>query len=89
MKILFDLKKFAFRGNLVDMAVGFTVGAAFTALVKSLVDDLLTPPIGLLLGQADFTDLFVVLREGVKAPMPYETLAVTLRAGLEELDSSE
>lgn len=83
-----EFREFVARGNVVDMAVGIVVGGAFATLVKSLVDDLLMPPLGLVLGGADFSDLFLVLREGSPAG-PYDTLlaareagAVTLNAGL-------
>ena len=59
--MLGEFKKFAMRGNVVDMAVGIVIGAAFGSIVKSLVDDVLMPPIGLLLGGVDFSDFFVVL----------------------------
>lgn len=76
-----DFSKFARRGNLVDLAVGFTVGAAFSTIAKSLVNDVLMPPIGLLIGRTDFTDLFWVLRTGPKADGPYVTLADAQAAG--------
>jgi large conductance mechanosensitive channel len=74
-------KSFALRGNMLDLAVGFTVGAAFTTLVRSLVDDVLMPPVGLLLGSADFADLFVVLAPGESTPPPYATLKAAQEAG--------
>ncbi|QDT02038.1 Large-conductance mechanosensitive channel [Rubripirellula lacrimiformis] len=61
MPFLSDFKKFALRGNMLDLAIGFTVGAAFTTVVKSLVSDIIMPPIGLVTGNADFSDLFWVL----------------------------
>ena len=76
-----EFKKFAMRGNVVDMAVGIVIGAAFGAIVKSLVDDVLMPPIGLLLGGVDFSDFFVVLKEGAKIAAPYNTLAEAKAAG--------
>ena len=83
-----EFKEFAMRGNVVDMAVGIVIGAAFGNIVKSLVDDVIMPPIGLLLGNVDFSNLFVVLKVG-KVPGPYASLAeakaaaaVTLNAGL-------
>lgn len=76
-----DFKQFALRGNLVDMAVAFTVGAAFGTIAKSLVQDVLMPPVGLLLGDADFSDLFLVLQEGATAPAPYATLVEAQAAG--------
>jgi len=83
-----EFKEFAVKGNAVDMAVGIIIGAAFGAIVKSLVDDVIMPPIGLLLGNVDFKDLFIVLKEGATAG-PYLTLAqanaaaaVTLNYGI-------
>ena len=78
--MLKEFKDFAMRGNVVDMAVGVVIGAAFGAIIKSLVDDILMPVLGLLLGDADFTNLFVVLREGMPAG-PYETLVAAQEAG--------
>jgi len=78
--MLKDFRDFAMRGNVVDMAVGIIIGAAFGAIVKSLVDDVLMPPIGLLLGQVDFANLFVVLREGATAG-PYVSVAAAKAAG--------
>jgi large conductance mechanosensitive channel len=75
-----EFRDFAMRGSVVDMAVGIIIGAAFGAIVKSLVDDVLMPPIGLLLGQVDFSNLFVVLREGATAG-PYASLAAAKAAG--------
>jgi large conductance mechanosensitive channel len=68
------------RGNVVDMAVGIIIGAAFGAIVKSLVDDLIMPPIGLLLGNVDFANLFLVLKEGA-TPEPYASLDAAKKAG--------
>ncbi len=81
MGILNDFKNFALRGNIINLAVGFTVGAAFTTVVKSIVDDILMPPIGLVMGKADFSDLFIVLREGTEAAAPYATLEAADAAG--------
>ncbi|MGB5202314.1 MAG: large-conductance mechanosensitive channel protein MscL [Sedimenticolaceae bacterium] len=88
MAVLEEFKKFAMRGNVVDMAVGIIIGGAFGTIVKSLVDDVIMPPIGLLLGGVDFADLFVTLKDGATAG-PYATVlaakdagAVTLNAGL-------
>lgn len=75
-----EFKKFAMRGNVVDMAVGIIIGAAFGAIVKSLVDDLIMPPIGLLLGNVDFANLFIVLKEGAIAE-PYASLDAAKKAG--------
>ncbi len=79
--MLKEFKDFAMRGNVVDMAVGIVIGGAFGTIVKSLVDDVLMPPIGLLLGGVDFSDLFVVLKEGAKVAAPYHTLADAKAAG--------
>jgi large conductance mechanosensitive channel len=73
--MLKEFKAFIMRGNVLDLAVGIIIGAAFGSIVKSLVDDLIMPPIGLALGNVDFTNLFVVLKEGAKAPAPYASLA--------------
>ena len=81
MPLLKDFKKFALRGNLVDLAIGFTVGAAFSTVAKSLVDDVLMPPLGLLLGRTDFSDFYVLLREGPAAPAPYPTREAAEAAG--------
>jgi large conductance mechanosensitive channel len=75
-----EFKEFAMRGNVIDLAVGVVIGAAFGAIIKSLVDDILMPILGLILGNADFTNLFIVLREGAAAG-PYETLALAQEAG--------
>ena len=75
-----EFKEFAMRGNVVDLAIGVVIGAAFGAIVKSLVDDILMPVLGLLLGNADFTNLFLVLQEGTTSG-PYETLALAQEAG--------
>lgn len=76
-----DFKTFLMRGNVIDLAVGFVVGAAFGAIVKSLVDDIIMPPIGLALGKVDFSNLYVLLHEGTKAAPPYASLADAKAAG--------
>ena len=84
MNLLTDFKKFALRGNVIDLAVGFTVGAAFTTVVKSLVNDIIMPPIGLILGNADFSDLFLVLDvpDGANVPADgFANLAAAQSAG--------
>jgi len=78
--MLKEFKEFAMRGNVVDMAVGIIIGAAFGAIVKSLVDDVIMPPIGMLLGNVDFTNLYVVLKDGAAAG-PYAALAEARKAG--------
>ena len=78
--MLKEFKEFAMRGNVVDMAVGIIIGAAFGKIVESLVKDLIMPPIGMLLGKVDFANLFVVLREGATAG-PYLTVDAAQKAG--------
>jgi len=78
--MLKEFKEFAVKGNVLDMAVGIILGAAFGTIVQSLVNDVLMPPIGLLLGGADFTDLFVLLQAGSPAG-PYASLAAAQEAG--------
>ncbi len=75
-----EFKNFINRGNIVELAIGLTLGVAFSAIVNSLVNDIIMPPIGLALGEVDFLDLFVVLREGSPAS-PYITLAAAKQAG--------
>ncbi|SEK78964.1 large conductance mechanosensitive channel protein MscL [Halomonas daqiaonensis] len=72
-----EFKEFAVRGNVVDMAVGIIIGGAFGTIVSSLVNDILMPPIGLLMGGVDFSDIFLVL----KGEGPYATLADATAAG--------
>jgi large conductance mechanosensitive channel len=79
--MLKEFREFAMRGNVVDMAVGIIIGAAFGAIVKSLVDDVIMPPIGLLLGNVDFSDLFITLKQGAAAAGPYATLELAKKAG--------
>jgi len=78
--MLKEFKEFIMRGNVIDMAVGIIIGAAFGTIIKSLVDDVIMPPIGLLLGKVDFSNLFLVIREG-KVAGAYETLAAAKTAG--------
>ena len=80
MGMLNEFKQFAMRGNVVDMAVGIIIGGAFGTIVKSLVADVMMPPLGLLLGGVDFSDLFITLKEGTTAG-PYATLAAAQAAG--------
>jgi len=81
-----EFKKFIMRGNVVDMAVGIIIGGAFGTIVKSLVTDVIMPPVGLLLGGVDFADLFVTLKEGATAG-PYATLAAAKEAGAVTLNA--
>lgn len=75
-----EFKEFAMRGNVVDMAVGIIIGGAFGTIVKSLVSDVIMPPIGLILGGVDFSNLFIVLKEGT-IPGSYAALAEAQKAG--------
>jgi large conductance mechanosensitive channel len=79
--MLKEFKEFALRGNVVDLAVGIIIGAAFTTIVNSLVNDIVMPPIGLLVGGVDFSNLFIVLRDGAKQAGPYASLADAKTAG--------
>jgi large conductance mechanosensitive channel len=79
--MLKEFKEFAMRGNVLDMAVGIIIGAAFGTIVNSLVNDVIMPPVGLALGGVDFTNLFAVLRDGAKAAGPYASLADAKAAG--------
>ena len=88
MGMMKEFKDFAVKGNVVDMAVGIIIGAAFGTIVKSLVSDIIMPPIGLLLGNVDFSNLFIVLKHGAEVAQ-YATLAdaqaggaVTLNYGM-------
>ncbi|MEO8636726.1 MAG: large conductance mechanosensitive channel protein MscL [Gemmatimonadales bacterium] len=76
-----EFREFIMRGNVMDLAVGVIIGAAFGTIVNSLVNDVILPPIGLVLGNVDFTNLFVVMKEGAKAPAPYATIADAQAAG--------
>lgn len=78
--MLKDFKEFAMRGNVIDMAVGIIIGAAFGGIVNSLVSDVIMPPIGLILGNIDFSNFFLVLKEG-KVAGPYASVAAAKTAG--------
>jgi large conductance mechanosensitive channel len=78
--MLKEFREFAVKGNVVDMAVGIIIGAAFGKIVDSLVKDLIMPPIGLALGKVDFANLFVVLKPGT-TPGPYLTVDAAQKAG--------
>ena len=78
--MLKEFKEFAMRGNVIDMAIGIIIGAAFGKIVNSLVNDILMPPLGLLLGNVDFSNLYIVLKEGASAG-PYASLAEAQAAG--------
>lgn len=78
--MLKEFKEFAMRGNVLDMAVGIIIGAAFGTIITSLVSDVIMPPIGLLLGNVDFSNIFAVLKEG-KIAGPYASVAAAKAAG--------
>jgi len=78
--MLTEFKEFAMRGNVIDLAVGVVIGAAFGKIVDSLVKDVIMPPIGLALGKVDFANLFIVMKDGATAG-PYATVADAAKAG--------
>ena len=78
--MLEEFRKFAMRGNVLDMAVGIIIGAAFGAIISSMVADVIMPPIGMLLGNVDFTNLYAVLQAGAPAG-PYASLSAAQEAG--------
>lgn len=81
-----EFKKFIARGNVMDMAVGIIIGAAFTKIVNSLVADIIMPPIGILLGNIDFTNWFIVLKDGAQTAGPYVSLEAAKAAGATTLN---
>jgi large conductance mechanosensitive channel len=78
--MLKEFREFAVKGNMLDMAIGIVIGAAFSAIVSSMVDDIIMPPIGLILGNVDFSELFLVLKQGVPEG-PYATVDAAKAAG--------
>ena len=78
--MLKEFKEFAAKGNMLDMAVGIVIGAAFATIIGSLVNDIVMPPIGLALGGVDFSEMFLVLGQGDPAG-PYATLAAAKESG--------
>ena len=78
--MLKEFRDFAFKGNMVDLAVGVIIGASFGTVIKSLVEDIIMPPIGLLLGNVDFTNLFIVIKKG-STPLPYYSAEEAIKAG--------
>lgn len=78
--MLKEFKEFAMKGNMLDMAVGIVIGAAFGKIVESLVKDVIMPPIGLLMGGVDFSNLFAVLKQGTTAG-PYASVEIAQKAG--------
>ena len=81
-----EFKAFIMRGNVLDLAVGVIIGGAFGAISKSLVDDVLMPPLGLLTGGVDFADKYVLLKAGATAPPPYASLEAAKAAGATTLN---
>jgi large conductance mechanosensitive channel len=81
MKLVKEFKEFAMRGNVVDMAVGIIIGAAFGKIISSIVNDVIMPPIGLLLGGVNFTDLKFVLKEAITDSTGAQIAAVTINYG--------
>lgn len=81
MGLVKEFKEFAVKGNVVDMAVGLIIGAEFGKIVNSLVTDVIMPPIGLLVGNVDFKNLFLVLKEGAQQAGPYASLVDAQKAG--------
>ncbi len=79
-KIINEFREFAVKGNVVDMAVGIIIGAAFGAIANSLVSDVIMPPLGVLVGNIDFTNFFIVVKEGTTAG-PYPSLKAAQDAG--------
>ena len=87
MKSFFnEFKKFIARGNVMDMAVGIIIGAAFTKIVNSLVADIIMPPLGILLGNIDFSNWFIVLKDGAQTAAPYVSLDAAKAAGATTLN---
>ena len=79
--MLQEFKDFIIKGNALDLAIGVIIGGVFGAVVTSLVGDLLMPPIGLIVGGVDFSNLFITLKDGAKAAGPYVSLAAAKEAG--------
>ena len=80
MGMVKEFREFAIKGNVVDMAVGIIIGGAFGTVVKSLVDDVIMPPVGMLIGNVDFSQLFITLRQGAEEG-PYTTIEAAREAG--------
>lgn len=76
-----EFKNFVMRGNVLDMAVGIIIGGAFTKIVNSMVADVMMPPLGLLMGKVNFSNWFIVLKQGSTTPGPYESLTAAQSAG--------
>jgi large conductance mechanosensitive channel len=80
-KLIHEFQDFIMRGNAIDLAIGIIIGSAFSAVVNSIVENLMMPPLGLLLGQVDFQDLFIILRQGEQALPASSTLEMAREAG--------
>jgi large conductance mechanosensitive channel len=81
-----EFKEFAVKGNVIDLAVGIIIGAAFGKIVSSIVNDIIMPPIGMALGKVDFKDQFIVLGQNPAKPGPYASLADAKAAGAATLN---
>lgn len=81
MSMVKEFREFAVKGNVVDLAVGVIIGAAFGKITTSLVNDIIMPPIGKLTGNVNFRDMYFVLAEGTQTPGPYESLEKAREAG--------
>lgn len=81
MGMMQEFREFAVKGNAIDLAVGVIIGGAFGAMAGSFVNDVMMPPLGLVMGGADFSDIFLTLKDGAKAAGPYATLAAAKDAG--------
>jgi large conductance mechanosensitive channel len=81
MSVMSEFKEFAMKGNVLDLAVGLIIGAEFGKIVNSLVNDVIMPPVGLLIGGIDFKNLFITLKEGATIAAPYATLVDAQKAG--------
>ena len=87
MKTVFnEFKQFIMRGNVLDMAVGIIIGGAFTKIVNSMVADIMMPPLGLLMGKVNFSNWFIVIKDGATTAGPYESLSAAQAAGATTLN---
>ena len=84
--VINEFKTFVMRGNVIDMAVGIIIGGAFTKIVNSTVSDILMPPLGLLMGKVDFSNWFIVLKDGATVHGPYDSLSAAAAAGATTLN---
>lgn len=81
MSIVKEFREFAVKGNVIDLAIGLIIGVEFGKIVNSLVNDIIMPPIGLIIGGVDFKNLYFLLKEGSVAPAPYASLVDAQKAG--------